>query len=151
VGGDAVALERARPVLDTFGGLVVHLGPLGSGLDTKLALNLLRYLTLSATREAQALLQAAGVRAPFEQIVDYTGALEMPGRPRGGPPPNPLIPEDVRDAARIENNAATARKDLRAAVARGSDLGVVLATANRAIETVHVIWDASAPADSAVD
>ena len=151
VGGDSHAFQRARPVLDAFGGLVLYLGALGSGLDTKLALNLTRYLTMMATREAMDLLAAAGVEAPFVEILEYTGALEIPGHPRNGPPPNPRIPLDDRDAVRLENNAATARKDLRAAVARGAELGVDLVTAAHTIQTIHGFWGSAVPADPAVD
>jgi 3-hydroxyisobutyrate dehydrogenase-like beta-hydroxyacid dehydrogenase len=39
VGGDEETVERARPVLETFGNPVVHLGPLGAGQATKLLNN----------------------------------------------------------------------------------------------------------------
>ncbi len=41
VGGDPDAVERARPVLETYGDPVLHMGALGSGLRTKLLNNAL--------------------------------------------------------------------------------------------------------------
>jgi 3-hydroxyisobutyrate dehydrogenase-like beta-hydroxyacid dehydrogenase len=40
VGGEPAAVERCRPVLETFGSPVAHLGPLGSGQIAKLINNL---------------------------------------------------------------------------------------------------------------
>lgn len=39
VGGEVPALEKARPVLETFGNPILHLGPLGSGQVAKLLNN----------------------------------------------------------------------------------------------------------------
>lgn len=39
-GGDGTAFERARPVFETYGSPVVHLGPVGSGQRAKLVNNL---------------------------------------------------------------------------------------------------------------
>lgn len=39
VGGDASVVEAARPVLETFGSLVVHLGDVGAGQNAKLINN----------------------------------------------------------------------------------------------------------------
>ena len=148
VGGNQDAFERASPILETFGGLVLYLGPLGSGLDTKLALNVVRYLTMSATREARMLLAAASVDAPFDEIVEYTGALGLPGATGSVAPPDLVaIQAEVRDPDRLRNNAATARKDLRAAVARGRELGVQLPTAGKTVETIHSFWDIDPPDD----
>ena len=38
-GGDASALERARPALDAIASRIVHLGPLGAGATMKLVVN----------------------------------------------------------------------------------------------------------------
>jgi hypothetical protein len=53
----------------------------------------------------------------------------------------------VRDPDRLRNNAATARKDLRAAVARGRELGVQLPTAGKTVETIHSFWGIDPPDD----
>jgi len=41
VGGDRETLERCRPVIETYGQPVIHLGPVGSGQSAKLMNNLL--------------------------------------------------------------------------------------------------------------
>ncbi len=46
-GGGAAAVEACRPVLETFGSPVVHLGPLGSGQSAKLINNLVFTAQLS--------------------------------------------------------------------------------------------------------
>jgi 3-hydroxyisobutyrate dehydrogenase len=148
VGGDEQAFAAVRPVLESYGGLVVHLGPLGKGLDTKLALNLLRYQTMMATKEANALLQAAEVDAPFWDIVDHTGAM---GFSAGQPPDPKVIESELRTPERLRNNAATARKDLRAAVARGDELGVELIATATAVKAVHTIWGIEGAEDPSSD
>ncbi|HLX88182.1 MAG TPA: NAD(P)-binding domain-containing protein, partial [Acidimicrobiales bacterium] len=61
LGGDAAVVERVRPVVETFSSLVVHMGPLGAGLQAKLARNLVQYGSWLAAYEAQVLAEAAGV------------------------------------------------------------------------------------------
>ena len=62
-GGEAWALERARPALDAMGDPAkrVHCGPVGSGLVAKLVNNLLVAVISAATAEALAVGQRAGV------------------------------------------------------------------------------------------
>jgi 3-hydroxyisobutyrate dehydrogenase-like beta-hydroxyacid dehydrogenase len=52
VGGEHEHFERARPVLETFGGTVSHLGPLGSGLIAKLINNTLHAAHYALARDA---------------------------------------------------------------------------------------------------
>jgi 3-hydroxyisobutyrate dehydrogenase-like beta-hydroxyacid dehydrogenase len=61
IGGDAEVVEKIRPVLDSFSSLVVHMGPLGSGLKAKLARNLVQYGSWLAAYEGQRLAEAAGI------------------------------------------------------------------------------------------
>ncbi|RAY16904.1 NAD(P)-dependent oxidoreductase [Actinomadura craniellae] len=61
VGGDTGTLERARPVLTTFGDPVVHLGPLGAGQRAKLINNLLFTAHLGVAESAFALAQELDV------------------------------------------------------------------------------------------
>jgi 3-hydroxyisobutyrate dehydrogenase len=51
VGGDAVALERARPVFNALGGAIHHAGPTGSGAAVKLMLNALLGIQAAAMAE----------------------------------------------------------------------------------------------------
>jgi len=61
VGGDAVDLERARPVLDALATTVFHMGPLGSGAAMKLAVNAVIFGLNEALAEALVLAEAAGI------------------------------------------------------------------------------------------
>lgn len=61
VGGDVGTVERARPVLEDFAKAVVHCGPLGAGMATKLARNIVTYGSWRTVAEATALATAAGV------------------------------------------------------------------------------------------
>jgi 3-hydroxyisobutyrate dehydrogenase len=74
-GGDTADVERARPVLETFGNPVLHLGPLGSGQAAK-ALNNLLFTAHIAT--AMALFEAA------EAIGIDRGALARSISPSSG-------------------------------------------------------------------
>lgn len=61
VGGDAVDLERARPVLDALASTIFHLGPLGTGAAMKLAVNTLIFAINSGLSEALVLAEASGI------------------------------------------------------------------------------------------
>ena len=61
VGGDDEVVGRARPVLETFGDPVIHLGPLGAGQVTKLLNNTVFSAHLAVAGSALALGQELGV------------------------------------------------------------------------------------------
>ncbi|MGW0891120.1 NAD(P)-dependent oxidoreductase [Saccharopolyspora sp. NPDC002578] len=61
VGGDADTVARAMPVLADFAKEVVHCGPLGAGMATKLARNVVTYGSWRTVAEAASLAGAAGV------------------------------------------------------------------------------------------
>jgi 3-hydroxyisobutyrate dehydrogenase/2-hydroxy-3-oxopropionate reductase len=61
VGGDAAALERARPVLSAFGNKVFHLGGPGAGATMKLVVNSVVHGLNQALAEALVLAERAGV------------------------------------------------------------------------------------------
>lgn len=52
VGGDAAAVERVKPVLETMGKTITHCGPVGSGQLTKLCNQILVSLNLLGVSEA---------------------------------------------------------------------------------------------------
>jgi len=61
LGGAEHTVERAMPVLVDFAKCVVHCGPLGAGMATKIARNVITYGTWRAVHEASTLAEAAGV------------------------------------------------------------------------------------------
>jgi 3-hydroxyisobutyrate dehydrogenase-like beta-hydroxyacid dehydrogenase len=133
VGGNAEAFARAKPVMDTYGSLVLHLGPQGAGLDAKLAINALRYVVMAASQEVAGLAEKAGVGQALAQLVAHTESNRFVGE-RSGLMKVPL-PNRKKDAE-------LAQKDLRAAIARGAALGVQLPTAELAIGLMHRLWGA---------
>jgi 3-hydroxyisobutyrate dehydrogenase-like beta-hydroxyacid dehydrogenase len=69
-GGEARDFERARPLLEAMGRLVVHVGPLGQGQMLKLINNAVGAANAAALAEALLLADATGVDLDaFEQIV----------------------------------------------------------------------------------
>ena len=70
VGGEESDLERARPLLEAMGQLVVHAGPHGHGSMVKLINNTLAAVNAAALAEGITLAQAAGVDLDaMEQVV----------------------------------------------------------------------------------
>ena len=63
VGGDAGLLERARPVLETFGKKIVHCGDVGAGDALKAVNNALLAIHVWSTAEGLVALAKAGVSA----------------------------------------------------------------------------------------
>jgi 3-hydroxyisobutyrate dehydrogenase len=61
VGGDTEVLETARPALDPFAGLIVHVGGPGMGQVVKLCNNLIYAAQMLATAEATTMAVKAGV------------------------------------------------------------------------------------------
>jgi 3-hydroxyisobutyrate dehydrogenase-like beta-hydroxyacid dehydrogenase len=60
-GGEAQDFQRARPVLETMGKLVVHVGPLGQGEMLKLINNAMAAANAATVAEALVLARATGV------------------------------------------------------------------------------------------
>lgn len=127
VGGDEAVLARARPVLDAFCSLVVHMGPLGAGLKAKLARNLISYGSWLAAYEAQRLAEAAGVDlARLAEVVKasdpMTGGSSALMFRRSVAPFTDA--DDAGLVAAMRAAAALAHKDLQAALDLGAGLGV---------------------------
>ncbi|MCH7720526.1 MAG: NAD(P)-dependent oxidoreductase [Planctomycetes bacterium] len=61
VGGDAEALDRARPIFDVLGGAITHCGPVGYGQLTKLCNQILCGLNLLAVSEAVVFARRVGL------------------------------------------------------------------------------------------
>jgi 3-hydroxyisobutyrate dehydrogenase len=106
VGGDPEAVERCRPVFETFGNPVVHLGPLGAGQVTKLLNNTLftAHLAVAASllelgadlnvdtaRLAQVLGHGSGASFGLARVADAGGTLDRIAGQAGA-----LLAKDVR-------------------------------------------------------
>ncbi len=85
-GGDVQQFQRVRPLLDTMGSLVVHVGELGQGQMLKLINNTLGAANAAAVAEALLLAKATGIDldALVQVVSAGSGAslqLEMKSRP----------------------------------------------------------------------
>ncbi len=70
--GDEAAYQRVKPVLDTLGENVFHLGPLGTGHTIKLINNFFALTTACAMSEAFGIARAAGI--PAEKLYGVMSA-----------------------------------------------------------------------------
>jgi 3-hydroxyisobutyrate dehydrogenase len=128
VGGDESTLERARPALEPFAGLIVHVGGPGMGQVVKLCNNLIYAAQMVATSEATALALKSGVDLDklHEVLVHSTGdcvavrtRLPVAGIVADSPASNGWRPGFMTDLM---------AKDLDLALAYGAGAGVPLAT-----------------------
>lgn len=90
VGGDAGALERARPALEAVSQRIIHFGPSGAGATMKLVNNLMGAVQIAVLSEGLVLAERAGL--DMEQAV----ALII-----NGAPGSPMV---KGKAARIANH-----------------------------------------------
>jgi 2-hydroxy-3-oxopropionate reductase len=119
VGGTADALQRARPVLDSMGSVIVHVGPVGSGQIAKACNQLVVASTIQAVAESLVLATASGVDPARVREVMLGGfassrVLEVHGRR--------MLEGDFNPGARASLHAKDARIVLDAASARGVPL-----------------------------
>jgi 3-hydroxyisobutyrate dehydrogenase len=77
-GGDAEALDRARPVLEAMSSKIIHVGELGTGATMKLAVNALVHGLNGALSESLVLAERAGVDRTAAYEVFASGAAAAP-------------------------------------------------------------------------
>ncbi len=131
VGGDADALERARPYLQQMGKTIHHLGPNGSGAMMKLINNLIGGVEQTVLVEAIALAEASGL--DVNQVAQVLTAS----------PVSPILFQRKLPQllARDYNAAFSLRlmhKDLTYALAEGTDKNIPLPTVAAARELMRV-------------
>lgn len=129
VGGDADTVESCRPVFETFGDPVVHLGDLGAGQTAKLLNNLLftahlgiaaatlsltQSLGIAAERLVEVVARSSGNSSALNALADSGGLDRLAGLA------GPLLQKDVRLIADL-------------ATAAGAEAGAVLAAADAAL------------------
>lgn len=104
VGGDADAVEAARPVFETFAGLIVHLGGVGAGQAAKLVNNSLMAAHVALAHHALNAGATLGIdRAALTELVKVSSGRSF-GFEVGARMPNPqafahgarLLDKDVR-------------------------------------------------------
>jgi 3-hydroxyisobutyrate dehydrogenase-like beta-hydroxyacid dehydrogenase len=125
-GGPADAFERARPLLEAMGELVVHVGPQGHGSMIKLINNTVAAVNAAALGEALVVARAAGLdlEALLRVMAAGSGAsamLELKARP--------MIERGFEPLFRLEHML----KDVRHCLAEAQALGVDLRMAREAM------------------
>jgi 3-hydroxyisobutyrate dehydrogenase len=129
-GGSDTAVESARPVLEIFAEPLLHMGPLGAGMQAKLARNLMHYSGWYASWEAARIADACGV--DVDKLVE---AHRVSNESSGGGTsllsagigPGPAEPsEDDETSARRRRSAEYAKKDLGYVLELAGELGIEL-------------------------
>jgi 3-hydroxyisobutyrate dehydrogenase len=132
VGGTAEDLARARPVLEALCRRIEHVGPLGAGATMKLTINLPLMVYWQTLSEALSLVQPLGL--------DPARVVDILADTSGGP--NILKVRGAAIAQALSGQAgpvsvdvATMRKDMRAMLAQGAELGARLPLTETALRT----------------
>ena len=147
VGGDADALEKARPFLETSSERIIHAGALGNGAKLKLCINVLTYLQWAAAFESFKLAQVIGLPTDvFEAAGKANGQLtDLMSRY--------LVSQKLPDEARksdgfqklVRNHMKIAEKDLAWALELARDAGVALPAAALASQSMARIYGVEDP------
>jgi len=125
VGGDAGAVERARPVLERYATLVLHCGDVGQGTRMKIARNLVTFASYVASQEASRLAEAAGLDvAALGEVVRHSDKVTGgPGAVMLRPSAAPMANDDGLRPI-FGHTATLGNKDLDLAIQMGGELGV---------------------------
>ena len=120
-GGSAEDFERGRPLLESMGKLVLHVGPSGHGEMVKLINNTLAAVNAAALAEQLVLAQAANLDVDsLRQIVAAgSGASTMLDLKAG-----PMLERDFDPLFKLEHMLKDVRHCIREADALGVDLPV---------------------------
>jgi 3-hydroxyisobutyrate dehydrogenase-like beta-hydroxyacid dehydrogenase len=141
-GGNAEAVERARPVLSDLGTPVLALGPSGSGSAMKLAVNAVLHSLNGAVSEALVMAEHAGIERSMAYQIFLESAIAAPFvRYRQESFENP---SQAPVAFRLE----LAAKDLRLALAAADSVGANLPQTRANLELLmRAVADGFADAD----
>jgi 3-hydroxyisobutyrate dehydrogenase len=132
VGGEAVDVARAKPVLDQMCRRVEHVGPVGAGASMKLAINLPLLVFWQSFGEALALCAPLGLD-PARLIDIFADTSGGPNVLKGR---GPMLVAALqgKDTGPITFDVDLIRKDLRTMIAEAASLGTSLPVASRALE-----------------
>jgi 3-hydroxyisobutyrate dehydrogenase len=132
VGGTEEDLARARPVLELLCRRIEHVGPLGAGATMKLTINLPLMVYWQTLSEALSLAQPLGLDPArvVDILADTSGGPNML-KVRGAAIAQALSGQ----AGPVSVDVATMRKDMRAMLAQGAELGARLPLTETALRT----------------
>ncbi len=137
VGGDDEVVSRIRSVLEDFTAEVHHMGPLGTGMATKIARNLVHFCVWHAGVEGARLAKQAGV-----DIGKFIALVESAAKKDGASVTVWMDPDRVKGRGRMPTDPQELRrqtlllqrKDLLAARELATALGVDIPAAEVALE-----------------
>jgi 3-hydroxyisobutyrate dehydrogenase len=147
VGGDASALDKARPVLESNSTKIIHAGALGDGAKLKFCINLITYVQWAAAYESFQLAKAIGLDTQVleeagqangqltQLMVNYLGGVKLPEAVRKSEPIQKLM----------RNHMTIAEKDLKGVLelARGAELSLpVSALVSQLMARLYGVEDA---------
>jgi 3-hydroxyisobutyrate dehydrogenase-like beta-hydroxyacid dehydrogenase len=125
VGGESAHFERARPLLEAMGKLVLHVGPQGHGSMVKLINNTVAAVNTAALAEGVGLGRRAGL--DLDKLVEVIGAgsgasamLDLKARP--------IIDGEYETLFKLGHML----KDVRHCIAEAEELGLDLRVASAA-------------------
>lgn len=142
VGGDAAALELARPVFETSADKIVHAGELGTGLLLKLCNNLITYAEFMAMSEATRLAEAGGLSADVLREVGKSNGVINESMHAFISTRNALAKtctEEQMEQA-LGPFGRLGEKDLECALASAEELGIELPTTRSLRDSVHALF-----------
>jgi 3-hydroxyisobutyrate dehydrogenase len=153
LGGADADVEPILEILRDFSSLVLHMGPLGSGIKTKIARNLINYVIMDTAYEAKQIMDAA--QLDFDKLIEAVrvsdeligGNTAQMMRVRNGPIDPIARPELHRQLTAL---AGLAHKDLQAAVELARELGVEVPHAQRTVTHVDEMFGLTKEASRAV-
>jgi len=121
VGGDADAFERAKPVLEAIGPKVFHLGPNGTAVTMKIAINLSLAVQMLAFSEGVLLAEKSGIEREKAVEVMLASVIASPMVVYRGP----FVLEQPEEAW---FDCRMMQKDMNLALELGRELEVPLPT-----------------------
>ena len=138
MGGDADVVARARPVVESFATDIGHMGPLGAGMATKIANNMVTWMQITAAVQAADMAVCDGVE--LEQLLSVMRAngnltptmnAIISGKFAVAPPPERL--------ELLASQGGIGEKDLALAIDTADRLGIdtsVMVAAQQRIRSV---------------
>ncbi len=138
IGGEADAVARVRPVVEAFATDLEHVGPLGAGMATKIANNMVTWVQIVVGTQAVSLASSHGV--PYEKlrtVMTANGNLTPTMRAMlDGRAASPSEPHPARDAF-MASQAGIGEKDLQLAIDTGAETGLDMVLAQAASGAVR--------------
>ena len=145
--GDKSAIESVRTVIEAFCPRWRHVGPIGAGAKTKLAVNLVLGLNRAAMAEGLSFAQAIGVEpvnmlsvlkesAAYSQVMDVKGMMMTTRRFNA---PQSRVDQSLKDFKLMRAEAATVGRTLPFATKYIELLEQLLAAGHGAIDNAAII------------